>query len=108
MDSSPAISGDGLTVFVGSDDGKLYAVDTGTTPPPPEACTGRDLEACSPSDTRTWCCNLVAHDCVCAQFATADQIRRICSAQKNGGIECWKCKAAPQCRAAGALGVTVE
>ena len=43
VQTSPAVSADGPTVFVGSNDFSLYAVNTGATPPapapPPPSCT---------------------------------------------------------------------
>ena len=65
-------------------------------------CQSRDGETCSLADPSTWCCNLEVHRCVCSQWGTVDEIRQICSAMKNGGINCDECKAAPQnlqCRA---------
>ena len=58
-----------------------------------------DGEACSLADPSTWCCNLEAHHCVRTQCGIVDEIRQICSALKNCGINCETCKAAPQCRA---------
>ena len=109
-ESSPAVSVDGAAVFVGSGDEEPYAVDTGPAPPPTSTtlswttapallpCDGRDGEACALVDLGTWCCNLEVHHCVCAQYGTADELRQICSALNNGGIDCEKCAAAPQCR----------
>jgi hypothetical protein len=89
---------DGATVFVGSDDGKLYAVNT-TIMPALHTCQSRNGETCPLHDPSTWCCNLEVHHCVCAQWGTADEIRGICSGLPNGGIDCEECKTAPQCPA---------
>ena len=95
--SDPTVSRDGATVFVGSFDSKLFAVDTVYTPEP-ITCVGRGRAACTPYPS-TWCCNLAVYNCVCQLYATLDEIRNYCSGEKNGGINCEECKAAPQCRA---------
>ena len=66
---------------------------------PPPACAGSTSDVCSVGGARGFgmCCNLEAHDCICAEQGSAAEIANICSSLKNGGIDCDQCEDSPRC-----------
>ena len=111
LDFPAALSSDGKVVYISgylptSGSGEfvnLYAIDASngrklwSFQTGPQSCEGANQADCSASDPRTWCCELDANDCLCAEFGTYFEIKQLCANLPNGDIDCEHCPRSSNC-----------